>query len=115
MKIKIMIFLLLQFLIVTIAFLYYRELALVPYINVSFLVGGVLFFIGLVIYVVSKGFFDIFTKSMRKAFTPGRFLRDVESMRSPSEVFDFPYNYFFRFGGAILLCMAGALALYYMK
>jgi len=115
MKIKLMIFLLLQFLIVIIAFIYYRELALIPYINVSFLVGGVLFFIGLLIYVVSNGFFDIFTKTMRKAFTPKRFLNDVESMRTPSEVFDFPYIYFFRFGGAILLCTAGALTLYYMN
>lgn len=115
MKIKLIVFLLLQLAIVTIVFIYYRELALIPYINVSFLVGGALFFIGLFIYVVSNGFFDIFTKSMRKAFTPKRFLSDVESMRTPSEVFDFPYVYFFRFGGATLLCTAGALALFYMN
>ncbi len=115
MKNKILVFLSLQIVIVIFVFLYYRELALLPYINVSFLVGGLLFFIGLVIYVISNGFFDIFTMSMRKAFTPTRFLRDVETMRSPSEVFDFPYVYFFRFGGAILLCMALALLFYYMR
>jgi len=115
MKKRMMIFLLLQICIVTIIFIYYRELGLTPYINVSFLVGGVLVFIGLMIYVVSNGFFDIFTMSMRKVFTPKRYLPDIESMRAPSQVMDLPYIPFLRFGGAVLLCMTVALMIYYLQ
>lgn len=114
MKKKLLIFLIFQLIIVSIVFLYYRELELTPYINVSFFVGGLLIFIGLLIYVVSNGFFDIFTMSMRKVFTFKRNLVDTESMRSPSELLDFPYVPFFQLGGSILLCMGLALVFYFV-
>lgn len=114
MKKKLLIFLIFQLIIVSIVFLYYRELELTPYINVSFFVGGLLIFIGLLIYVVSNGFFDIFTMSMRKVFTLKRNLVDTESMRSPSELLDFPYVPFFQLGGSILLCMGLALLFYFV-
>ena len=114
MKKKLLIFLIFQLIIVSIVFLYYRELELTPYINVSFFVGGLLIFIGLLIYVVSNGFFDIFTMSMRKVFTFKRNLVDTESMRSPSELLDFPYVPFFQLGGSILLCMGVALVFYFV-
>jgi hypothetical protein len=114
MKKKLLVFLIFQLIIVSIVFLYYRELELTPYINVSFFVGGLLIFIGLLIYVVSNGFFDIFTMSMRKVFTFKRNLVDTESMRSPSELLDFPYVPFFQLGGSILLCMGVALVFYFV-
>ncbi|HSO58900.1 MAG TPA: DUF3899 domain-containing protein [Paenisporosarcina sp.] len=114
LKKKFVIFVVLQILIVTIMFLYYQKVGLTPYINSSFLVGGILIFIGLIIYVVSNGFFDIFTMSMRKAFTPKRYQKDTESMRSPSAILDFPYMPFFQLGGSILLCMALALIFYFV-
>ncbi len=114
MKKKLMTFLIFQLIIVTIMFLYYHDLELTPYINVSFFIGGSLIFIGLLIYVVSNGFFDIFTMSMRKVFTLKRDLVDTESMRSPSEIFDLPYVPFFQLGGSILLCMAVALIIYFV-
>jgi membrane-associated HD superfamily phosphohydrolase len=115
LKKKMLIFLFLQILIVAVMFLYYRELGLTPYINVSFFVGGLFVFIGLIIYVVSNGFFDIFSMSMRKVFTfKRRNLVDAESMRAPSELLDFPYVPFFQLGGSILLCMAIALIIYFV-
>jgi hypothetical protein len=114
-KKKLIIFILLQILIVTIMFLYYQRMGLTPYINVSFFLGGLLIFLGLIIYVVSNGFFDIFTVSMRKVFTPKRNLEDAESMRAPSEIFDFPYAPFFKLGGSILLCMCIALMIYFIR
>jgi hypothetical protein len=114
MKKKLLVFLIFQLIIVSIVFLNYRELELTPYINVSFFVGGLLVFIGLLIYVVSNGFFDIFTMSMRKVFTLKRNLVDTESMRSPSELLDFPYVPFFQLGGSILLCMGLALVFYFV-
>lgn len=114
LKKKFVIFVVLQILIVTIMFLYYQKMGLTPYINSSFFVGGILVFIGLIIYVVSNGFFDIFSMSMRKAFTPKRYQKDTESMRSPSDILDFPYMPFFQLGGSILLCMFVALMIYFM-
>ena len=115
MKNRILLFLLIQICIVTIMLIYYHEFGLVPYINVSFLLGSVLFFIGLIIYVVSNGFFDIFTMSMRKTFTPKRYLEDTDSMRLPSEVMDFTYVPFLRIGGLVLLCMTVVLVIYYLQ
>lgn len=115
MKKKLIIFLLLQIIIVTIIFVYYRDMGLTPYINVSFFVGSLFIFIGLIIYVVSNGFFDIFTMSMRKVFTPKRNLEDAESMRAPSELLDFPFTPFFQLGGSILLCMGIALTIYFIQ
>ena len=113
-KTKLILFIFSQIIIVTIVFLSNKELGLTPYINVSFFVGGIIVFIGLLIYVVSNGFFDIFTMSMRKVFTTKRNLEVVESMRSPSELLDFSYRPFFQLGGSILLFMAMALIIYYM-
>ena len=114
MKKKTIFFAVAQLLIVTLMFLIYRELSLISYINVSFMVGGAVTFIGLIIYVVSRGFFDIFSMSMRKVFTFRRKLVDVESMRPPSEVLDFPTAPFLRVGGSILLAMFIALLFYYL-
>ncbi|WP_019414137.1 DUF3899 domain-containing protein [Paenisporosarcina sp. TG20] len=115
MKVKLIIFSLIQILIVIIMLINNQSLGLIPYINTSFLFGATLVFIGLVVYVFSKGFFDIFTMSMRKVFTPKRYLEDVTSMRSPSELFDFPYIPLFQIGGTILLCMSIALFIYYLQ
>lgn len=114
MKNKLILFILSQIFIVAIVFFSNKELGLIPYINVSFFVGGMIVFIGLLIYVVSNGFFDIFTMSMRKVFTTKRNSEVVESMRSPSELLDFSYRPFFQLGGSILLLMAMALLIYYM-
>ncbi|PUB17897.1 DUF3899 domain-containing protein [Paenisporosarcina sp. OV554] len=114
MKKKLVTFLIFQIIIVAIMFLYYHNLELTPYINVSFFVGGLLIFIGLLIYVVSNGFFDLFTMGMRKVFTFKKDLVDSESMRSPSEILDLPYVPFFQLGGSILLCMAVALIIYFV-
>ncbi len=42
----------------------------------SFYVGGLITFFGLITYVTSNGFFDIFTDSMRKVFTPKHMKND---------------------------------------
>jgi len=114
MKNKLIIFLFLQIIIMAIMFIYYQKFSLLPYINASFVIGGLLIFIGLLIYVVSNGFFDIFTMSMRKVFTSKRNVEVVESMRAPSELLDFSYRPFFQLGGFILLFMAIALLIYFM-
>ena len=66
---------------------YFKEMTLLSYINASFIVGGVLLFLGLVSFVFSTGFFDVFTVSMRKVVTSKRRMDDVMAMRKPSEIF----------------------------
>lgn len=113
MKKKALIFLILQIIIVAWMLLSDKSISLVSYINMSFFVGGTLIFIGLLVYIVSNGFFDIFTMSMRKVFTLKRNMEDVESMRAPSQLLDFPTAPFFQIGGTILLGMVVALLFYY--
>ena len=114
MKKKALIFLILQIFIVAGMLLKDKSMSLVSYINMSFFVGGTLVFIGLLIYIVSNGFFDIFTISMRKVFTFKRNMEDVESMRPPSQLLDFPTTPFFQMGGSILLGMTIALLIFYL-
>ncbi|WP_075617308.1 DUF3899 domain-containing protein [Paenisporosarcina indica] len=113
MKKKMLYFVIAQILIVALMLLFYKELSLTSFINMSFFVGGTLVFIGLLVYIVSNGFFDIFTMSMRKVFTFRRSLVDVESMRAPSELLDFPTLPFFQVGGSVLGVMFIALFFYY--
>lgn len=86
-------------------------LSLLSYINTSFVYGGVLVFIGLWVYVVRKGVFDIFTMSMRKVFKGKSTLEDDE-MRLPSEVLDFSSSLLLITGGTTLLLMGVCLLIY---
>ncbi len=115
LKKKVVLFVTMQLIIFVLMLLINKNVSLLAYINMSFFVGGTVLFIGLLIYVVSNGFFDIFTLSMRKVFTPKRNLADAESMRAPSELLDFPTIPFFQLGGTILLGMFTALFFYYSK
>lgn len=103
-----------QLLILLIILFHYKEFSLLSYINSSFVVGGSLVFIGLISFVFSTGFFDIFVVSMRKTITPKRHMEDVMSMRKPSEVFTANASPLFISGGIILSIMGIALIFYYM-
>ncbi|MFP3322299.1 DUF3899 domain-containing protein [Planococcus sp. SIMBA_160] len=85
--------------------------SLLSYINNSFIYGGVLVFIGLWVFVVQTGVFDIFTMSMRKFFKSKSTLDDDE-MRLPSEVLSFSSSPFLIIGGVTLVAMAISLAIY---
>lgn len=114
MKKKAIYFGIAQLVIVTLMLLIYKDMTLTSYINMSFFVGGSIVFIGLLIYIVSSGFFDIFSMSMRKVFTLKRSNSvDVESMRAPSEILDFPTSPFLQVGGSILAGMFIGLFFYY--
>ncbi|MEK4761821.1 DUF3899 domain-containing protein [Viridibacillus sp. FSL E2-0187] len=114
MKKKVILFLTLQFLIVIIMLFQYKMLRLIDYINVSFIVGAIVLFIGLATYILSTGFFDIFTVSMRKVFVKSSRLEDVKSMRAPSEIVSIPYLGILQIGGATILMMFISLIFYYL-
>lgn len=85
--------------------------SLLSYINTSFVYGGVLVFIGLWVYVVRTGVFDIFTMSMRKVFK-GKSTLEEDEMRLPSEVLDFSSSPLLITGGITLLVMGVCLLIY---
>lgn len=95
-------------------FLHYKQFSLLSYINSSFIVGGTVTFIGLIYYIFSTGFFDFFTVSMRKVFTPKRRMEDVMSMRNPSEVFSRPFSPLLGSGALVLAMTAIALTIFYL-
>lgn len=113
MKKKIVYFLIVQLITVVLAFIFYGNMELVSYANMSFYVGGIITFVGLMTYVVAGGFFDLFTESTRKVFTSKHMKAEAKKMRLPSEVFSFPYKPIIALGLSSLLCMCIALFVYY--
>ncbi|WP_391120487.1 DUF3899 domain-containing protein [Psychrobacillus sp. L3] len=113
MKTKIIYFLSLQLIIFVLMFLFYGKINLISYANMSFYAGGLITFFGLMSYVVAGGFFDFFTESSRKVFTPKRMRKEASKMRLPSEVFSFSYKPIIALGLSSLLCMCIALFVYY--
>ena len=94
--------------------LYFKELTLLSYINASFIVGGVLTFLGLVSFVFSTGFFDVFTVSMRKVLASKKRMDDVMAMRRPSEIFSGNVSPMLG-SGAFILAMTGiGLLIFYI-
>ncbi len=100
--------------IVSLMFIYFKELTLLSYINASFIVGGVLTFLGLVSFVFSTGFFDVFSVSMRKVVTSKRRMDDVMAMRKPSEIFSGNVSPMLSSGALILIMMGIGLLIYYI-
>ena len=113
MKKRMIYFLSCQLIIFVLMLAVYKNLQLVSYINMSFFVGGIITFIGLMTYVVAGGFFDFFTESTRKVFTPKHMKKEASEMRLPSEVFSFPYKPITALGLSCLFCMCIALFIYY--
>ena len=107
-------FLIAHAVIVLLILLYFKELTLLSYINASFIVGGMLTFLGLVSFVFSTGFFDFFTVSMRKVVTSKRRMDDVMAMRKPSELFSGKVSPMLGSGTLILLIVGIGLLIYYI-
>lgn len=93
---------------------YFKQTTLLSYINASFVIGGFVVFIGLISYIFSTGFFDVFTVSMRKVITPKHQMEQIKSMRKPSEIFSGSVVHLLG-SGLVVLAMTGiALIFYYL-
>lgn len=93
-----------------------QETFLLRYINSSFIVGGLLFFLGLTFFLLSSGFFDLTAYAFRRVFTiNGQALskKEVDEMRNMSELVTIDYVPFMVTGSLILLCMGMGLFIYY--
>lgn len=102
------------------AFIYYKNLTLLTFINTSFIISSLLLFCGLFMLVVKGGFFDGITFGFR------RFLRntskteqmlgdDIETMAMPSQTIKTLTISHILISGAMLFCiMLLSLFLYYL-
>ncbi|MER2088563.1 MAG: DUF3899 domain-containing protein [Sporosarcina sp.] len=107
-------FLISHVVIILLMLIYFKEMTLLSYINASFIIGGVLTFLGLVSFIFSTGFFDVFTVSMRKVVTSKRRMDDMMAMRKPSEIFSGNVSPMLGSGALILIAMGIGLLLFYM-
>lgn len=103
-------------LVFLLSLLFYQEISLLHYINISFYVSGVLLFASLFLLVAEGGFFDGITQGFRRTFqSKGRDLdkREVEEMRLFSELLRVEYTPFLFAGLLLAATMLAALAVYY--
>jgi hypothetical protein len=119
-KTSIYVFLSSLVLTIIIAFIYYKNLTLLTFINTSFIISSLLLFCGLFMLVAKGGFFDGITFGFR------RFLRntskteqmlgdDIETMALPSQTITTRMISPILISGAMLFCiMLLSLFLYYL-
>ncbi|WP_432355518.1 DUF3899 domain-containing protein [Sporosarcina sp. A2] len=108
-----LLFLIGQFIIFILSFVSKDGISLLSYINNSFYIGGLLLLVGGIVYIFRTGSFDFFTSSMRKVLATKNTRDDLDSMRSPSEVFSTSPRILFLTGIPILVMMFIAMAFYY--
>ncbi|WOV85701.1 DUF3899 domain-containing protein [Sporosarcina jeotgali] len=113
MKKVTLLFLFGQLIIFILCFALSDGITLLAYINNSFYVGGLLLFVGGIVYIFRTGSFDFFNSSMRKVLSFKHTKEDLESMRSPSEVFSMSPRILFLTGIPIFIMMFIAMGFYY--
>ena len=101
-----------QLLILVFVLLFYRQLTILHYINVSFYLGAFFLSIGILVLVIQSGFFDFFSTSMKKVLYRKHVQSDLKTMRPPSEAVSMKASFFFLSGLPIILFMLIALFFY---
>ncbi|SFL36848.1 protein of unknown function [Gracilibacillus orientalis] len=98
--------------------LFTKNASLLDYINITFYMGAFYLTIGLLLYVISKKFFDITALSFRKVFAKvnkqKKWQSNFEEYQLPSDRVNTNWvNFFSIQGGALLAIMFILLILYY--
>lgn len=101
-----------QLLILVLVLILYRKLTILDYINISFYVGSLFLFIGILVLILQSGFFDFFSASMKKVLSRKHEQTELTSMRPPSEIVSVKASFFFRSGLPIIFFMLVALFFY---
>jgi hypothetical protein len=104
---------LIQFSIFITSFIYYHEISLLSYINISFYISAALLIISLLIHTIHSGFFDVISKSFNYSFTRGKDKRSWEEVPSLSELITINQKPFLFYGLCTGLFMLIALIVYY--
>lgn len=104
-------------LVLLLSLLFYREITILHYINISFYISGVLLAVCLFLLVSQGGFFDGITQGFRRTFqSKGKDLdkEEVEEMRLFSELLSIEYMPFLLAGLLLAATMLGSLFVYYL-
>ncbi|WP_162356576.1 DUF3899 domain-containing protein [Metabacillus mangrovi] len=100
---------------VVISFIFYREITLLSFINILFLISGMMIFASLFALVAQGGFFDGISYSFRKTFAVKEMSREeLEEMRPFSELVSFRYTPLLVGGGTLAALMLVCLGIFYM-
>ncbi|MGV3466755.1 MAG: DUF3899 domain-containing protein [Heyndrickxia sp.] len=103
-----------QILVFLISFIKYHTIGLVQYINISFIIGGILLFISIAIFLLNTGFFDVTAEGFRKVFNKNKITKEeLDELRPVSEVITFNYMPMLINALIMMFLMALALILYY--
>jgi hypothetical protein len=111
---KVGIFFILQLLIFITSLLYYNKVNLKHYIDISFYFTSVLLLSGLLIYIISSGFFDVVTKGFSKAFSRDNENTKIAEITPLSKLISISLKPLILYGLLLGLCMAIALLVYYL-
>lgn len=94
-------------------FLFTGHWSIVTYINILFLVSALYLSIGLLLFVISSGFFDITSKSFHKVFRKKNNLGH-DYLPPSQRVNHRTYSFFLVEGVGLLLVMLACLYIYYL-
>nr|WP_263328332.1 DUF3899 domain-containing protein [Neobacillus sp. Marseille-Q6967] len=112
-KRRLLIFAALQLFIISMSFVFYHGISLISYINISFYLSSILLLLGLLLYTISSGFFDVFSKSFNLVFSRGQGKRKFHEVPSLSELITMDQKPLFFYGLTIGFFMIIALIVFY--
>ncbi|CAM3770272.1 DUF3899 domain-containing protein [Mesobacillus thioparans] len=106
-----------QLVVLFLSYIYYRNLTLLTYINISFYIASALLFTSLIVYTINSGFFDTMSNSFRTVFAKkeeGGKKKAFEEMTPLSELVTFNANPLLIIGIMNFAFMLAALYVYYL-
>jgi hypothetical protein len=113
-KKRLIILAIIQLVIVTISFIFYRKVSLLSYINISFYFSSLLLLTSLLLFTVHSGFYDVITRSFSYAFSRGHNKRRFDEIPRLSELVTIDEKPLLFYGLVNGLFMAIALLVFYM-
>ncbi|MEH7117408.1 hypothetical protein V7128_08295 [Neobacillus vireti] len=102
-----------QLLIVAFSFIYYQEITLNSYIDISFFVTAGYILLSLLLFTIHSGFYDVMSKSLNLFFSRGKDKRRFDDIPGLSELITINEKPLFIHGLINGLLMAAALIAYY--
>lgn len=106
-----------QILVFLISLIYYKELSLLNYINISFYIASIMLFTSLLVLTVNSGFFDAMSYSFRSVFAStenGEKKRKIEEMTPLSEMVAIDTNPLVAVALLNFILMLAGLFIYYL-
>lgn len=114
LKKRILILAISQLAILAVSFIFYHDISLLSYINISFYFSAVLLLSGLLIHTIHSGFFDVVSRSFNLIFTRSEEKRKFHEIPALSELVSIDKKPLFFYGLFIGLFMVIALILFYI-